>query len=64
MKTAAELGTLDYLDNGAPFVRISTSATDAGSLDLLDNGTPFYAAPSTYTPPVITYKTSQFFVMF
>lgn len=64
IKTASELATLDYSSNGVPYNVVTAKNLDTTTLDYTNKGVPFYAAGSTYTPPVITYKTSQFFVMF
>jgi hypothetical protein len=60
--TAPQLGTLDYAYQGLPFNNEESKAgQNTNSLDFAYLGLPFVAAAQ---PSVVTYNTTQFFMVF
>lgn len=63
LPTQTDLGTLEYVYMGTPFVAITGNTNvNTNTLEYLYMGTPFITAPSTAAP--VTYNTAQFFMVF
>lgn len=65
LPTSEDLGALDVVYLGAPFIFVEAKSLNTGSLDIVYLGMPFFGVPpSGGVEPPVTFNAAQFFALF